>query len=48
LANSSSENASLPRAGSSDAHFRVLRRILFPKIDLLTSDEFLELLGKTA
>lgn len=29
---------------SDDAHFRVLRRIPFPKVDLLTSDEFLAVL----
>ncbi|HRF41426.1 MAG TPA: PIN domain-containing protein [Saprospiraceae bacterium] len=28
---------------SDDAHFRVLKRLSFPKIDLLTSDELLEI-----
>ncbi len=28
---------------SDDAHFRVLKRLPFPKIDLLTSDELLEI-----
>lgn len=31
---------------SDDAHFRVLKRIPFPKVDLLTSDEFLEVVLK--
>lgn len=31
---------------SDDAHFRVLKRTPFPKVDLLTSDEFLEVVLK--
>lgn len=31
---------------SDDAHFRILKRIDFPSLNLLTSDQFLELLTK--